>query len=265
VLKNIDPEFEEAFRLMDRMGYLDLENRPGKAPGAYSNDFPEERMALVFGNAVGTSGDFDTLMHESGHAIHSLSSRQLPYLARAYPIEFAEVASMSMELLARPYWDIVYTPEDRKRIGIEQLEGLLKFLPSMAMLDEFQDWVYTHPEGAVSDARDDYWRKLAAKYMPYVDYTGLDRELSRGWQYLHVYEVPLYYIEYGIAQLGAMQVFVNSLEDYPQAVKDYKYALTLGTTVGLPELFESAGVKFVMKHPDVLERVTGEIMKLIDL
>ncbi|MDD4308287.1 MAG: M3 family metallopeptidase, partial [Thermoplasmata archaeon] len=265
VLKSVDPEFEEAFWLMDRKGYLDLENRPGKAPGAYSSDFPEERMALVFGNAVGTSDDFDTLMHESGHAIHTLSCRQLPLLIRGYPLEFAEVASMSMELLARPYWDIVYNEEDRKRIGIEQLEDLLKFLPFMAILDEFQDWVYIDPKGADAKARADYWRKLYAKYMPYIDYSGLEQFQGMGWQYLHVYEVPLYYVEYGIAQVGAMQVFVNSLDDYKGAVKHYKYALTLGTTVSLPELFESAGVKFVLKNPEVLEKVTKKISKLIDL
>ncbi len=265
VLTKIDPEFEESFWFMDKMGYLDLENRPGKAPGAYSNDFAEERTALIFGNAVGTSGDFDTLLHESGHSIHTLSCRHLPLLARSYPLEFAEVASMSLELLARPYWNLVYKPDDEKRIGIEQLEDLLLFLPFMAMLDEFQDWVYSSPEGADSNARDKYWIGLAAKYMPHVDYSGLEKEQARGWQYLHVYEVPLYYIEYGIAQVGAMQVFVNSLENYDQAVKDYKYALTLGTTVGLPELFEAAGVKFVLKHPDQLERVTNEVMKLINL
>jgi len=172
---------------------------------------------------------------------------------------------MSLELLARPYWHLVYKPDDEKRIGIEQLEDLLLFLPFMAMLDEFQDWLYSHPEGADRNARDEYWMSLAAKYLPHIDYSGLDKELARGWQYLHVYEVPLYYIEYGIAQVGAMQVFVNSLENYDQAVKDYKYALTLGTTVSLPELFEAAGVKFVLKHPEQLERVTNEVMKLIDL
>ena len=265
VLKNIDPEFEESFWFMDKKGYLDLENRPGKAPGAYSNDFAEERTALIFGNAVGTSGDFDTLIHESGHSIHTLSCRHLPLLARSYPLEFAEVASMSLELLARPHWHLVYKPDDEKRIGIEQLEDLLLFLPFMSMLDEFQNWVYSHPEGADRNARDEYWMGLAAKYLPHIDYSGLDKELARGWQYLHVYEVPLYYIEYGVAQVGAMQVFVNSLENYDQAVKDYKHALTLGTIVGLPELFEAAGVKFVLKHPDQLERVTNEVMKLINL
>ncbi len=265
VLEKVDPEFEKAFWFMDGKGYLDLENRPGKAPGAYSNDFAEERTALIFGNAVGTSDDFDTLMHESGHAIHTLSCRHLPLLARSYPLEFAEVASMSLELLARPYWDLVYTEEQRERIGIEQLEGLLLFLPFMAMLDEFQDWVYSHPEGADRKARDQYWRSLSAKYRPHIDYSGLEEYQEIGWQYLHVYEVPLYYVEYGVAQVGAMQVFVNSLVNYDQAVKDYKYALTLGTTVGLPELFEAAGVKLVLKHPEQLERVTNEVLKLIGL
>jgi len=265
VLIKVDPEFEESFWFMDKKGYLDLENRPGKAPGAYSNDFAEERTALIFGNAVGTSGDFDTLMHESGHSIHTLSCRHLPFLARDYPTEFAEVASMSLELLARPYWHMVYKPDDEKRIGIEQLEDLLFFLPFMSMIDEFQHWVYSSPEGKDRNARDKYWMSLAAKYLPHIDYTGLEKELARGWQYLHVYEVPFYYVEYGIAQVGAMQVFVNSLDNYEKAVKDYKHSLTLGTTVGLPELFEAAGVKFVLKHPEQLERVTNEVMKLIDL
>jgi oligoendopeptidase F len=265
VLKQIDPEFEKAFWLMDEKGYLDLENRPGKAPGAYSSDFPEERMALIFGNAVGTSDDFDTLMHESGHAIHTLSCRQLPLLVRGYPLEFAEVASMSLELLARPYWGAVYKEEDGKRIGVEQLEDLLRFLPFMAMLDEFQDWVYSDKRGSDPAARRRKWRALAKKYMPQVDYSGIEDMQEVGWQYLHVFEVPLYYVEYGIAQVGAMQVFVNSLKDYKKAVKAYKHALTLGTTVGLPELFEAAGVKFVLKHPEVLKKVTREISKLIDL
>ncbi len=265
VLGSVDPKFTDAFRLMDQRGYLDLENRPNKAPGAYMNDFAEERISMIFSNFVGTSRDFDTLIHEGGHAMHGFLSRRLPYPARTPPLEFAEVASMSLELLARPYWDIVYNEEDRKRIGIKQLESDLAFLPFMAQLDEFQDWVYTHPDGEDPEKRAECWQALTKKYSPYMDYTGLEDISKMGWQYLHVYEVPLYYIEYGIAQVGAMQVFARSLEDYDAAVRDYKKALSLGNTAPLPELFETAGVKFVLKHPEVLRDSTRKMMDLIGL
>jgi len=265
VLGSVDPQFADAFRLMDEKGYLDLENRPGKAPGAYMQEFAEERISMIFSNFVGTSRDFDTLLHESGHAMHGFLSRHLLYQERAVPLEFAEVASMSLELLARPFLDIVYSPDDLSRIGIKQLERFLSFLPFMASLDEFQAWVYANPDGQDPVKRAEYWRGLDAKYRPHVDYSGLEKEENLGWQYLHVYEVPLYYIEYGIAQVGAMQVFRRSLEDYDAAIRDYKHALSLGTTLGLPELFEAAGVKFVMKHPDILKDVTAEVMALIGL
>lgn len=264
VLGAIEPQFADAFRLMDKKGYLDLENRPAKAPGAYMNSFDEERLPMIFSNFVGTSSDFDTLIHEGGHAMHGFLCRHLSYLQRGVPMEFAEVASMSLELLARPHWHIVYNEDDRRRIGVKQLEGDLMFLPFMAMLDGFQDWVYTHPDGESAEGRAEHWLALAEKYQPFTDYSGLEDQRKLGWQYLHVYEVPLYYIEYGIASVGAMQVFLNSLENYGKAVKDYKHALSLGTTVGLPELFETAGVKFVMKHPDILEDATNRIMGIIE-
>ncbi len=264
VLGSVDPLFADAFRLMDERGYLDLENRPGKAPGAYMNSFDEERISMIFSNFVGTSRDFDTLIHEGGHAMHGFLSSHLTLPARRAPLEFAEVASMSLEFLARPHWHLVYDENERDRIGKKQLENALIFLPFMSMLDEFQAWVYTHPEGGDRLKRAEYWRALNKKYRPHIDYVGLEKEEGIGWQYLHVYEVPLYYIEYGIAQVGAFQVFLRSLEDYDAAVKDYKYALSLGDTVGLPELYESAGVKFVLKNPEVLKDVMSGIMKLID-
>ena len=263
VIGSVEPKFADAFKLMDTKGYLDLENRPGKAPGAYMNEFAEERISMIFSNFVGTSRDFDTLLHESGHAMHGFMSRDLDYPARAVPIEFAEVASMSLELLARPYLDIVYNDEDRKRLGIKKLEDTLIFLPFMAMLDEFQNWLYVDTDGESREKRAEYWNMLAQKYRHYIDHSGLEKESEIGWQYLHVFEVPLYYIEYGIAQVGAIQVFLNSLENYDMAVKDYKHAISLGTTVGLAELFEAAGVKFVMKHPEVLKEATDRIMKEI--
>ena len=172
---------------------------------------------------------------------------------------------MSLELLARPYLDIVYNEDDRQRLGVKQLESTIMFLPFMASLDEFQAWVYTDPDGADREKRAEYWKMLTAKYRPSIDYSGLDKQAEIGWQYLHVFEVPLYYVEYGIAQIGALQVFLRSLDDYDGAVKDYRHALGLGSTVGLSELFEAAGVKFIMKHPEVLEDMTNKIMEQIGL
>ncbi len=265
VMGSIDPQFSDAFKLMDKKGYLDLENRQGKAPGAYMMTFEEERISIIFSNFVGTSRDFDTLIHEGGHAMHGFLSRHLLKQARDVPLEFAEVASMSLELLARPYMDIIYNEEDRERIAIKQLENILIFLPFMASLDEFQTWVYSDPDGANAEKRGAKWRELTAKYRPSIDYSGLEEQDQLGWQYLHVYEVPLYYIEYGIAQMGALQVYLRSLDDFDGAVKDYKHALSLGSTVSLPELFEAAGVKFILKHPEVLEDMTNKIMKQIGL
>ncbi|MCP4228656.1 MAG: M3 family oligoendopeptidase [bacterium] len=265
ILRSVDHEFGDAFRLMDEKGYLDLENRSGKAPGAYMNEFAEERLPLIFANSVGTSRDMDTLVHEGGHAMHGFLSRHLPYHAREIPTEYAEVASMSLELLARPYLDIVYNEDDRERIALRQLEATLTFLPFMAMLDAFQDWVYTNAKGDDSEARADYWRELETLYRPFIDYGGLDAERDLGWQYNHVFTVPLYYIEYGIAQVGALQVFMRSLADYDSAVLDYKRSLSLGATAGLPELFEAAGVKFVLKHPEVLRDAVDRMKDLIEI
>jgi len=265
VLGAVDPEFAEAFMLLDKKGYMDLENRPGKAPGAYCNDYAEERMTVIFCNSVGTSGDFDTLMHEGGHAIHGLMCRDRNAMARDVPLEFAELASMSMEKLSRPYWNIVYNKKDEKRIKRQQLESAITFLPFMAMLDEFQAWVYSDPKGSKAAERAKFWIGLEKKYRPHIDWSGLELEEGLGWQYNHVYTVPLYYIEYGIAQVGALQVFLRSKRDYKKAVNDYKKGLSLGCTVGLPELYKAAGIKFVMKEPGVLGEVVDGIMEEVGL
>ena len=260
VLGEVDPRFADAFRLMDEKGYLDLENREGKAPGAYMDEFAEERISLIFGNAAGATRDFDTLVHEGGHAMHGFLSRHLPYPEREVPMEFAEVASMSMELLVRPFLGLVYPDDYLEPLMLKQLEKPLTFLPFMAMLDGFQDWVYIDAAGADGEKRAEYWRALEDRFRPYINWDGLDEYKELGWQYNHVYTVPLYYIEYGIAQVGALQIYSRSLEDYDNAVRDYERALSLGNTVGLPELFGAAGVKFVMKNPEVLKEVVDRTM-----
>jgi oligoendopeptidase F len=263
VLGKVDPEFAEAFRLMDDKGYLDLENREGKAPGAYMDEFAEERIPMIFGNAAGATRDFDTLVHEGGHAMHGFLCRHLPYPEREVPMEFAEVASMSMELLVRPFLGTVYSDDDLKPIKLKRLEKTLIFLPFMAMLDGFQAWVYTDAAGADEKERDLYWCGLEDRFRPYIDWDSLNEYKKIGWQYDHVFTAPLYYIEYGIAQVGALQIYLRSLEDYGAAVRDYKRALSLGNTVGLQELFDAAGVEFVMRRPGVLKEVVDRTMDQI--
>jgi oligoendopeptidase F len=260
ILGEVDPRFADAFRLMDEKGYLDLDNREGKAPGAYMEEFAEERMSLIFGNDAGSTRDFETLVHEGGHAMHGFLSRHLPYPEREVPLEFAEVASMSMELLVRPFLGLVYPEDYLELLMLKQLETPLVFLPFMAMLDGFQDWVYTDSSGGDKEKRAEYWRGLEDRFRPYIDWSGLDEYKELGWQYNHVYTSPLYYIEYGIAQVGALQVYLRSLDDYDGTVRDYENALSLGNTVGLPELFGAAGVKFVMKDPEVLKEVVDRTM-----
>jgi oligoendopeptidase F len=265
ILHRIDPQFSEAFLLMDALSMMDLDNRPNKAPGAYCSTYSEMRLPLIFANAVGTCRDIDTIIHESGHAMHAILSRHLPSAIRHAQMEFCEVASMSLELLARPYLAAIYTEDDWRRISRKQLEETLAFLPFMAMLDEFQSWVYLAPEGKKAKARGDFWEALEDKYRPHINWKGLEAHKRAGWMYNHVFTVPFYYVEYGIAQVGALQVFLRSLKDYRAAVRDYKQALTLGSSVGLPELFKTAGIKLVLKEPTVLEDVVKQISKVVEL
>lgn len=265
LLHEVDPAFSEAFLFMDFKGLLDLDNRENKAPGAYCSTLGEMRLPLIFANSVGTARDLDTVIHEGGHAMHSLLARALPNNIRHAPMEFCEVASMSLELLVRPFALTVYKEEDWKRIARKQLEDALVFLPFMSMIDEFQSWVYIDPAGEKPEARAEYWRDLDKKYRPYINWEGFEDVGSNGWMYNHVFTVPFYYIEYGVAQIGALQIFLRSLENYKAAVDGYQKALSLGGSVGLPELFETAGVRFVLKHPEVLADVVDKISKLIDL
>ena len=245
VMHRVDEELGGFFDIMVRENLLDLDSRPGKAPGGYMADFTERKLPFIFMNSVGTQRNVDTLLHEGGHSFHLFLSRDLrPSAYMSPPMEFAEVASMSMELLGRPYFDMIYNAEDLRRVKRNQLVSVVKFLPFMVCIDAFQHWVYTNPSTA--ESRADYWESLVDEYLPHIDWTGLEEHKRIGWQYLHVFQAPFYYIEYGIAQLGALQVWQNSLKDYPGAVKLYKKALSLGGSQPLPALFEAAGGRFDM-------------------
>jgi oligoendopeptidase F len=263
VFQQVDPQLGQYFETMRREGLLDLDNRKGKAPGGYCTSFSLVRRPFIFANAVGIHDDVQTLLHEGGHGFHVFESSRLPYLQQLQvPMEFAEVASMSMELLASPYLARerggFYSSADAARARAEHLEGIVQFWPYMAVVDAFQHWVYTHPDQATEAAAcDETWSALWERFMPGVDWSGLEEEQRTGWQRkLHIHQAPFYYIEYGLAQLGAVQVWRNALQDQAGSVAAYRRALALGGTVTLPELFAAAGGRFAFDASALQEAVT---------
>lgn len=247
----VDPVLGSYFDTMAAEKLLDLESRAGKAPGGYCTGLPYRKRPFIFMNAAGVHPDVGTMLHEAGHAFHAFESFKLPYYWQRHPgSEMAEVASMSMELLAAPYLAKsdggYYSPEEARRARAEHLEGLLRILPHIASVDAFQHWLYTSGKGHDRDARDAAWLRIRSRFEVGIDWTGLEAErTSRWYQQLHIFMYPFYYIEYGIAQLGALQVWRNALEDQSAAVAAYRGALALGGSRPLPELFEAAGARLV--------------------
>lgn len=244
IFHRVDPELGQIFDTLRAREVLDLGSRKGKAPGGYQVVFPERRLPFIFMNAVGTEGDVRTLLHEGGHAFHSWACRNEPFgVYRGAPLEFAEVASMGMECLSLPYTEPFFGP-DQARATKRFFEKIVQFFPYMASIDAFQHYVYTHVDAGI-EAWKDHWQQLTRRFAPELDLTGLERHDRQSWQKkLHVFEVPFYYVEYGIAQLGALQVWLNSQRDYKQAVAQYRHGLSLGGSRPLPELFAAAGCKF---------------------
>jgi oligoendopeptidase F len=272
VFGHVDPDFRDYYETMVGANLLDLENRKGKAPGAYSQTLSFRKQPLIFMNAVGVDDDVRTLLHESGHAFHSFEASRQPLLFQRHPgSEMAEVASMSMELLAAPFIDEgnggYYSPEDQRRSRIDLLEGIVHFFPHCASVDAFQHWIYVDEGGSDADSRDAKWLELRRRFEgDAVDWDGLDEErIARWYQQPHFFSSPFYYIEYGIAQLGALQVWRNSLKDPKEAVRQYREALSLGATRSLPELFEAAGARLIFDGKGMRELITlveDEISKL---
>lgn len=251
IFQQVDPVLARHFAVMAEDRLLDLETRSGKALGGYCSALPVRQRPFIFMNSVGTHDDLQTMLHEAGHAFHAFESFKLPLFWQANsPMEFCEVASMGMELLSAPYLTAdrggFYTAAEASRARIEHLSGVLTFLPYMAVVDAFQHWVYTHPTEALEAGNcDATWDALWARFMPGVDWTGLEQERMSGWhRKLHIFHVPFYYIEYGLAQVGALQVWRNALVDQEGAVANYRAALALGGTRSLPELFAAAGAEF---------------------
>ncbi|MEO0077847.1 MAG: M3 family oligoendopeptidase, partial [candidate division WOR-3 bacterium] len=251
MLARVDAEIGGQFKTMIDEGLLDLENRKNKAPGGYCTSFDAAGRPFIFMNAVGLHGDVMTLLHEAGHAVHSFATHRLPWFQqRQVGMEFAEVASMGMELLALPFLARdqggFYTRADAQRAFHDTLERNIRFWPYMAVVDAFQHWVYENPTDAMNpDNCDQQWLGLWQRFMPGVDWTGLETDCATGWhRKLHIHMAPFYYVEYGLAQLGAAQVWANSLQDHAGAVQAYKRGLALGGTRSLFELYAAAGARF---------------------
>jgi len=265
IFDRLDGELAGGFRQMQDLRLLDLDNRKGKAPGGYQQNLSESRLPFIFMNAVGLQRDVETILHESGHAFHALAARDEDlYAYRSAPIEFCEVASMSMELLGNEFIEEFYPPNevgsarcadrtpqrgvptssDANRARRVHLEGIIGVFPWVATVDAFQDWIYTHPNHTC-DERRTAWLKLMDRFGGDTDWSGFENARAYLWhRQLHIFIHPFYYIEYGIAQLGALQVWANSKRDKVKALNDYKKALTLGGSRPLPELFAAAGCRF---------------------
>jgi oligoendopeptidase F len=238
--------FGDCLRKMKAMGHLDLESRKGKAPGGYNCPLAESGAPFIFMNAAGQLDDVTTMVHEGGHAVHSFLAHRLELTGfKEYPTEIAEVASMAMELFSMDKWKVFFdNSEELTRAKEQQLERVITIFPWIATIDKFQHWVYEHPAHTEQERADQWLNILNEFSSPVIDFTGLEEYRRYGWQrQLHLFEVPFYYIEYGIAQLGAIGLWQQYKEDPAKAVRHYMTALSLGGTRTLPELFNAAGLQ----------------------
>jgi len=242
IFDRLDGGLAGGFQQMQELHLLDLDNRKGKAPGGYQQNLSESRLPFIFMNAIGQQRDVETILHEAGHAFHALAANDEDlYAYRSAPIEFCEVASMSMELLGNEFLEEFYPVAEANRARRTHLEGIIGFFPWMATVDAFQHWVYTNP-GHSRTERAAAWLELMDRFGGDVNWVGYESARAHLWhRQLHIFLHPFYYVEYGIAQLGALQVWANSKRDKAKALADYKKSLALGGSRPLPELFSAAG------------------------
>ncbi len=259
------PFFGECLAKMNTLKHLDLESRMGKAPGGYNCPLAESGAPFIFMNAAGQMQDLITMVHEGGHAVHSFLAHPLPLNGfKEYPMEIAEVASMAMELFSMDHWDAFFSDESQLKKAREyELERVITIFPWIATIDKFQHWVYENPAHTIEE-RTTRWNEILNEFSDNViDYSGLENFRSNLWQkQLHLFEVPFYYIEYGIAQLGAIGMWRQFKLNREQALDDYCNALSLGATKTLPQLFETAGLKFDFSPEQIktlMEFVKGEM------
>lgn len=266
--EKLNPFFADCLKKMKELKHFDLESRIGKAPGGYNCPLAESGAPFIFMNAAGQMSDVTTMVHEGGHAIHSFLSHNLELSSfKEYPMEIAEVASMAMELFSMNHWESFFeNPDDLQRAKEHQLERTITIFPWIATIDKFQHWVYENPTHNVEE-RTNKWMEILQEFSTNViDFSGLETYREIGWQrQLHLFEVPFYYIEYGIAQLGAIGLWMQYKNNPEQALQNYINALSLGGTKTLPELYEAAGLKFDLSPNHIktlMEFVNGEMEKL---
>lgn len=269
VMQRLDPVLGQQFEIMMKEKLLDLDTRKGKAPGGYCETLHESGRPFIFMNAAGTLDDVMTLCHEAGHAFHAFAAHPLRFVWQRHPgMEAAELASMSMELLAGRYLGRenggFFSSEDMARARVEHLEDILVSLAHIASVDAFQTWVYTSGDGADALARDRAWLDIRGRFERGLDWSGLERErVARWYRQLHIFLYPFYYIEYGIAQLGALQVWRNSLKDERASLDAYRSALALGATVPLPQIYGAAGARLIFE-PGPMAELIGLLEEHID-
>lgn len=259
VFQKLDAYLGQCVTIMKSMGHLDLESRIGKAPGGYNYPLAEIGVPFIFMNATSTLRDMVTIMHEGGHAIHNFLTRDLELNDfKSTPSEVAELASMSMELISMDHWNIFFTDDaDLKRAKREHLEDIIETLPWVATIDKFQHWIYENPQHTISE-RKQQWNKIFDEFSDTLtDWSGLQDAKDYLWQkQLHLYEVPFYYIEYGMAQLGAIAVWRNFRKDPRKGLAGYQNALKLGYLRTIPEIYQAADIRFDFSR--------GYIQELVD-
>lgn len=270
-LSSLEPLFGECLAIMERMGHLDLDSRKGKRPGGYNMPLIMTGVPFIFMNATSSINDMRTLMHESGHAVHSFLTKDIELNSdKRFPSEVAELAAMTMELLTMDHWDVFFeNKEDLQRAKIWQLEGLLQLLPWVGTVDKFQHWVYTHPKHT-REERKAAWMEIFNQFSAsVVDRSELEQYTAYSWhRQLHIFEVPFYYVEYGMAQLGAIAIWRRYREEKRAAVEGYIKALKLGYTCTIGEIYQAAGIEFNFSREYVsglAAFVQEELQKLIEM
>jgi len=255
-LSRLDPYLASCLGVMEKMGHLDLESRKGKAPGGYNYPLPEIGVPFIFMNATSTLRDMTTLMHEGGHAVHNFLTRDLELIDfKNPPMEVAELASMSMELLTMDHWNVFFNNiQDLSRARTEQLEDIIETLPWVATIDHFQHWIYENPHHTIEERRN-AWNTIFSKYTDRItDWSGFEEAKGYLWQkQLHLFEVPFYYIEYGMAQLGAIAIWRKFRANREDGLSGYKQALSLGNLKSIPAIYDAAGIQFDFSRPYIHE------------
>ncbi|RKX65850.1 M3 family oligoendopeptidase [candidate division TA06 bacterium] len=247
IYDKLDPEFANYMKTMKEHDMFDLDSRKGKAPGGFNYPLQKTGMPFIFMNAIGLHRDVVTLLHEGGHATHTFRMKHIPIIEyRHTPSEVAELASMTMELLTMDYWDEFYKDEEQlKKAKSDHLYKIINFFPWCMSVDKFQHWIYLNPSHTPKE-RNEEWNRIAKDFSEYyVDWAGYEEFLPNLWYLqLHIFEVPFYYIEYGMAQLGALQMWRNYKKNPKNTIERYKYALSLGNSKPIKEIYNAAGIKF---------------------